>query len=135
MESGKNVYVTIFHKKYGEVKTVKKKILWTILVLVILALAATAFILTRKPDYSNLTLKVYSSIDLAGGSYLEGAKKFEEEYGCKVEFTNVFEGSDLFPLVCLSMNTSILTTSYTQNILLIKAVPKTEKFTASAMHF
>ena len=74
----------------------KKKILWIIIALLILSITAAAIIIIRKPDYSGMTLKVYSSIDLSGGSYLEGAKKFEEEYGCKVEFTNVFEGSDLF---------------------------------------
>lgn len=49
-----------------------------------------------KPDYSGITLKIYSSIDLAGGSYLEGAKKFEKDFGCKVEFTDNFEDCDLF---------------------------------------
>lgn len=65
-------------------------------VVIFATIAAIIFFSTKeKPDYSGITLKVSSSIDLAGGSYLEGAKKFEEDYGCIVEFTDSFEGSDL----------------------------------------
>lgn len=76
----------------------KKKIIKISIIIIVLAIiASTIFFCTReKPDYSGITIKVASSIDLAGGSYLEGAKKFEEDFGCKVEFTNTFEGSDLF---------------------------------------
>lgn len=50
----------------------------------------------EKPDYSGVTLKVSSSLDLRGGSFEEGARLFEQEYGCKVEFVDSFEESDLF---------------------------------------
>lgn len=50
----------------------------------------------KKPDYSGITLKVASSQDIGGGSYLDGAKKFEADYGCKVEFTDNFSECDLF---------------------------------------
>ena len=76
----------------------KKITIGSIAAIVIIATVVTIIFLNQpeKPDYSGITLKVSSSLDLAGGSYLEGAKKFEEDYGCKVEFTNTFEGSDLF---------------------------------------
>lgn len=76
----------------------KKVILRVITAILIIAAILTVlfFTLREKPDYSGITLKISSSLDLAGGSYLEGAKKFEEDYGCKVEFTNTFEGSDLY---------------------------------------
>lgn len=51
---------------------------------------------SKKPDYSGITLKVASSIDLTGGSYQEGAVKFTEETGCQVEFTDDFNSCDLF---------------------------------------
>ena len=77
----------------------KKKIIIIVSAVVVVLAAIISIILfstKEKPDYSGITLKVSSSIDLAGGSYLEGAKKFEEDYGLTVEFTNTFEGSDLF---------------------------------------
>lgn len=76
----------------------KKIIISIVSAVLIIAVIATVIFLNKpeKPDYSGITLKVASSLDLAGGSYLEGAKKFQEEFGCKVEFTDTFEGSDLF---------------------------------------
>ena len=49
-----------------------------------------------QPDYSDVTLKIASSLDLSGGSFYEGAMQFSEEYGCKVEFTDNFGECDLF---------------------------------------
>lgn len=65
---------------------------------VIIAIIITAIIIStnKKPDYSGITLTIGSSLDLSGGSFYEGAKKFEEEYGCTVEFTDNFENCDLF---------------------------------------
>ena len=74
----------------------KKTIIAVCLILVIAVAIASIFILkNKKPDFSELTLKIYSSVDISGGSYLEGVKSFEEEFGCKVEFTDNFEESDL----------------------------------------
>ena len=50
----------------------------------------------KRSDYTGITLKVASSIDLTGGSYQEGALKFARETGCTVEFTDDFENCDLF---------------------------------------
>jgi len=50
----------------------------------------------KKSDYTGLTLRVASSLDLTGGSYEVGAQKFMEETGCVVEFTNDFSNCDLF---------------------------------------
>ena len=78
----------------------KKKVLITSIisaVIVITIAIASIFILKKdKPDFSELTLKIYSSVDISGGSYLEGVKDFEKIFGCKVEFTNNFEECDLF---------------------------------------
>ena len=79
----------------------------------------------EKPNVQGLTLKVYSSVDLAGGSYLEGAKKFEADYGCTVEFTDKFEECDLFYSSgedfsqCMPLNDYIDTESdlYTKSII------------------
>lgn len=78
----------------------KKKVLIISIISIILAVAiaiVAIFVFKKeKPDFSGLTLKIYSSIDISAGSYLEGAKNFEEEFGCKVEFTDNFEECDLF---------------------------------------
>lgn len=76
----------------------KKKLLITVAIILVIAIATASFFYFKKdkPDFSGLTLKVYSSIDISAGSYLEGAKNFEKEYGCKVEFTDNFEECDLF---------------------------------------
>lgn len=66
-------------------------------ILIIAVIATVIFLNTKKqPDYTGITLKVSSSLDISGGSYLEGAKKFEEDFGCTVEFTDSFSDSDLF---------------------------------------
>ncbi len=75
----------------------KKKIIMTICLTLVLAVAPVSIFVLKneKPAFSGLTLKIYSSVDISGGSYLEGAKKFEDEFGCKVEFTDNFEECDL----------------------------------------
>ena len=49
----------------------------------------------EEPDFSGITLTVGSSQDLSGGSFYEGAKKFEEKYGCRIEFTGPTTDCDL----------------------------------------
>ena len=74
----------------------KKNALYIVAIsFIIVIVFTTLFFILNKPDYSGITLKVSSSIDLTEGAYLEGAKKFEEDFGCTVEFTDTFEGSDL----------------------------------------
>jgi len=73
-----------------------KRKLSLILLLNIFLLSVSSCTFFKKPDYSNVTLRVASSIDLTGGSYHEGAIRFSEETGCKVEFTKDFTNCDLF---------------------------------------
>lgn len=76
----------------------KKKIIISLSLLLIAVITGAVIFFTKPetPDLSGMTLKVASSLDIAGGSYLEGAKQFEEKFGCKVEFTDNFEECDLY---------------------------------------
>ena len=74
----------------------KKKLLIAAAVAVlIIASVACYFIAARKPSYSGMTLRIYSSEDISAGSLAAGAEKFSQEHGCTVEFTDNFEGCDL----------------------------------------
>lgn len=73
--------------------TLKKKII--ALTIFIILIISVILLIRKKPDYSNITITVGSSQDLSGGSFYEGAKRFEEEYGCTVEFVEASENCDL----------------------------------------
>lgn len=74
----------------------KKKLIPSLFVALILSLTSSGCSIFRNPDYTGITLRVASSLDLTGGSYEEGAIRFMEDLGCTVEFTDNFENSDLF---------------------------------------
>lgn len=73
----------------------KKKIIILLLVLSVLLLTVITTLSRKKPDFSNITLTVGSSQDLSGGVYFDGAKKFEEDFGCTVEFVQDTTNCDL----------------------------------------
>lgn len=73
----------------------KKKVLILSIILAVVLLLTIVLINRKKPDLSEMTLTVGSAQDLSESVYFDGAKKFEEEYGCKVEFIQGEENCDL----------------------------------------
>lgn len=73
----------------------KKKILIPIILILIIC-AAIAIFQSTKPNWSGMVVRVAGPIDLASGSYAEGAARFAEKFGCTVEFTQDYENCDLF---------------------------------------
>lgn len=69
----------------------KKTALVSIALIISVGISASVLAVRRhngKPDYSGVVLTVGSAQDLSVGSFYEGAKKFEEKYGCTVVFAD-----------------------------------------------
>lgn len=73
----------------------KKKYIFAISTVMIIA-AAVIISIQNRPDISGTVLRVAGPVELAGGSYAEGAAKFAEKFGCTVEFTQDYTNCDLF---------------------------------------
>lgn len=86
------IYVSIF---FGVYELKKRAIITVIILAVISAIIAVRIIKKDEPDLSGITLTVGSALDLSGGSFYEGAKLFEEEYGCTVVFADSSSECDL----------------------------------------
>ena len=72
----------------------KKRIFLCIMIMAV-SILPVWFAMQNRVDCKDMVIRVASVQDISTGAFAEGAEKFTEKYGCRVEFTDDVEKCDL----------------------------------------